>query len=83
MKTKNAPAAAKKFVDFLYTDAAQKTFAKNGYRPLLKSIVRKFSFPVRPWLFTIQRFGGWSKVDKRFFDPKHSVMATIEAGLGK
>src|SRR5436853_2161313 len=78
-----SPAAARAFVKFLTSPAAQTIFAKNGYRPVLKSVVRKFSFPVRPWLFTIQRFGGWSKVDKRFFDPKHSVMATIEASLGK
>jgi sulfate/thiosulfate transport system substrate-binding protein len=78
-----SPAAARAFVKFLTSPTAQTIFAKNGYRPVLKSVVKKFSFPVRPWLFTIQRFGGWSKVDKRFFDPKHSVMATIEAGLGK
>src|SRR5918911_893171 len=78
-----SPAAARAFVKFLTSPTAQTIFAKNGYRPVLKSVVKRFNFPVRPWLFTIQRFGGWSKVDKRFFDPKHSVMATIEAGLGK
>jgi sulfate transport system substrate-binding protein len=77
------PKAARAFVKYLTSPAAQTIFAKNGYRPVLRSVVRKFNFPVRPWLFTIEKLGGWSKVDKRFFDPKHSVMATIEASLGK
>ena len=49
----------------------------------MRSVVKKFNYPVRPWLFTIQKLGGWSKVEKRFFDPKSGVMAKIEAGLGK
>jgi sulfate transport system substrate-binding protein len=77
------PEAAKAFVSFLHTSAAQTIFAKNGYRPVVKSVIKKFNFPVRPWLFTIQRFGGWAKVDKRFFDPRSSVMSRIEASLGK
>jgi sulfate/thiosulfate-binding protein len=77
------PKAAKAFVNFLHTSTAQRIFAKNGYRPVIKSVIKKFNFPVRPWLFTIQRFGGWAKVDKRFFDPRSSVMSRIEASLGK
>src|ERR671937_1375914 len=77
------PKAARAFVKFLTSPPAQTIFAKDGYRPVNQSVIKRFDFPVRPWLFTIQRFGGWSKVDKRFFDPKHSVMATIEASLGK
>src|SRR5439155_1407728 len=75
------PKAAKAFVSFLRTSTAQTIFAQNGFRPVIKSVIKKFSFPVRPWLFTIQRFGGWAKVDKRFFDPRSSVMSRIEAGL--
>jgi sulfate/thiosulfate-binding protein len=77
------PKAARAFVKYLTSPAAQTIFAKNGYRPVNQTVIKRFSFPVRPWLFTIQRFGGWAKVDKRFFDPKHSVMASIEASLGK
>jgi sulfate transport system substrate-binding protein len=77
------PKAAKAFVNFLHTPTAQTIFAKNGYRPVIKSVIKKFNFPVRPWLFTIHRFGGWAKVDKRFFDPRSSVMSRIEASLGK
>ena len=77
------PKAAKAFVSFLHSPTAQTIFAKNGYRPVNQGVIKKFTFPVRPWLFTIQRFGGWAKVDKRFFDPRSSVMSRIEASLGK
>ena len=81
--TTKASAPARAFVSFLHTAKAQTIFGQNGYRPVLRSVVKKFNYPVRPWLFTIQKLGGWSKVEKRFFDPKGGVMAKIEAGLGK
>ncbi len=42
------PAAAKAFVKYLYTPAAQKILAQNGYRPVVTSAAKGFSFPVRP-----------------------------------
>src|SRR2546421_7111298 len=81
--TKSASPAARAFVAFLHSPRGQTIFGQNGYRPVMKSVVKKFNYPVRPWLFTIQKLGGWSKVEKRFFDPKSGVMAKIEAGLGK
>jgi sulfate/thiosulfate transport system substrate-binding protein len=77
------PTAARAFVTFLHSAKAQTIFGQNGYRPVLRSVVGKFNYPVRPWLFTIQKLGGWSKVEKRFFDPRSGVMAKIEASLGK
>src|ERR671929_1210973 len=77
------PKAARAFVKFLTSPTAQTIFAKNGYRPVNQRVIKRFNFPVRPWLFTIQRFGGWSKVDKRFFDPHSGIMAKIESSLGK
>jgi sulfate transport system substrate-binding protein len=71
------PTAAKGFVRFLYTPAAQKIFADNGYRPVVRSVLRNYSFAVRPQMFTIKYLGGWTKVDKRFFDSKAGVMAGI------
>ena len=73
---------ASAFVDFLHTQAAQKIFADNGYRPLLKAAAKGRSFPSRPMLFTIKYVGGWPRVEKRFFDPKTGVMAKIESSLG-
>jgi sulfate transport system substrate-binding protein len=77
------PAAARAFVAFLHTPAAQKIYGQNGYRPVDPKVVRQFNYPVRPWLFTIQKFGGWTKVQKQFFDPKTGIVSKIEAGLGK
>jgi sulfate transport system substrate-binding protein len=79
--TKHAT-AAKAFVKFLYTTQAQSLFAQTGYRPVLKSVQKKFRFTNPKQLFTIGYVGGWTKVQKTFFDPNSSVMATIERGLG-
>ena len=67
--TKDAPDAAKKFVDYLYTDAAQQKFADAGYRPVVKSVAARNAseFPTPSGLFTIDQFGGWSQVSDPFF----------------
>ena len=67
--TKDAPSEAQKFVDYLYTDAAQQKFADAGYRPVVKSVADKNAgrFPTPSGLFTIDQFGGWSKVADPFF----------------
>jgi sulfate transport system substrate-binding protein len=80
--TKNAPASAAKFVSFLYTDAAQKTFAKYGYRPVVAADLDKNEFPTPKQLFTIDDLGGWSKVNTEFFDPDHGSISKIENELG-
>jgi sulfate/thiosulfate-binding protein len=71
------PAAAKAFVKYLYTPAAQKIWAQNGYRPVVTSAAKGFSFPVRPQMFTIKYLGGWPAVNKKFFDPSDGIMAKI------
>ena len=80
--TPKSPAAAKAFASFLYTPTAQHLFAESGYRPVLTSATKGFSFPVRPQLFTVDYLGGWTKVQKKFFDPNNGLMAKIEASLG-
>jgi sulfate/thiosulfate transport system substrate-binding protein len=82
LKSSKNLAAAKAFVRFLYTPQAQRLFGQAGYRPVVRSVLKDFSFPVRPWLFTIKYVGGWTKVQKQFFDPDTGVMAKIERGLG-
>jgi sulfate/thiosulfate-binding protein len=82
LKSSKNLATAKAFVKFLYTPTAQKLFGQAGYRPVVKSVLKDFNFPVRPWLFTIGYVGGWTKVQKQFFDPDTGVMAKIEKGLG-
>ena len=77
---------ANQFLRFLRTPAAQQVWADWGYRPVVPSVLAKNrkKFPVRPGQFTIDQLGlgGWDKVQKRFFDPKSSVMARIEKQVG-
>jgi sulfate/thiosulfate-binding protein len=86
--TKDSPdkAAANAFLRFLRTPASQQVFADYGYRPVVKSVenANRKKFPTRPGLFTIDQLGlgGWEKVQKRFFDPKSSVMARIQRQVG-
>jgi sulfate/thiosulfate transport system substrate-binding protein len=81
-KTTKHAAEANAFVKFLYTKQAQTIFAQTGYRPVLKSVGRNAGFTNPRQLFTIGYVGGWTKVERKFFDPNNSVMATIERGLG-
>jgi len=73
------------FISFAKTAPAQTIFAQNGYRPVLKSVAKQYrgSFPTRS-LTTIDNkwFGGWRKVDKRWFDPHSGLMVTIEKAVG-
>jgi len=81
--TKDAPSEAQKFLDFLYTDQAQQSFADAGYRPVVKSVADKNAskFPVPSGLFTIAKFGGWSKVADPFFgDNGWVIQAEKELG---
>jgi sulfate transport system substrate-binding protein len=80
--TSKNKAAANAFLKFLWTTPAQRIFAENGYRPVVKAAARGFDFPVRPQLFTIKYVGGWARVEKKFFDPKTGVMAKIQGSSG-
>jgi len=79
--TTKHPTEAKAFVDFLYSDAAQKIFSQNGYRPV-KTADATMTFPQPAGLFTIDKFGGWDTVMTKYFDPDNGVVAKIEQGLG-
>jgi sulfate/thiosulfate-binding protein len=86
--TKDSPdkAAANAFLRFLRTPASQQVFADFGYRPVVKSVenANRGKFPVRPGLFTIDQLGlgGWTKVQKRFFDPKSGILARFQRQVG-
>jgi sulfate transport system substrate-binding protein len=77
-------AEAKTFVNWLYTPAAQRIWAENGFRPVDPTVAKRYKaqFPPRPQLFTIGYLGGWPRVDKTFFDPTNGVVAKIEQSLG-
>jgi sulfate/thiosulfate-binding protein len=80
--TKDAPEAAQKFLDFIWSDEGQKIWAENGYRPVNKSLVDPKQFPTPKGLYTIEKFGGWDKVNDEFFDETTGKVADIEKDLG-
>src|SRR3954452_13389689 len=80
--TKDAPEAAQKFLDFIWSDAGQKIWADNGYRPVNPKLVDSKKFPTPKDLFTIDEFGGWDKVNDEFFDDTSGKVAEIEKELG-
>src|SRR4051795_4778574 len=74
--------SAQAFLDYVRSPAGQKVFAAEGYRSVIPSLVDKKTYPTPSGLFTIDKFGGWDAVMKKYFDPSDSVMARIERGLG-
>jgi sulfate transport system substrate-binding protein len=80
--TTGSSPAAQKFVDFTRSDEAQKIFAEKGYRSINPDLVDKSKYPTPQNQFTIDDLGGWSAVNKEFFDPEGGVMADINQGKG-
>ncbi|ESQ83786.1 hypothetical protein AEAC466_11505 [Asticcacaulis sp. AC466] len=62
-------AAAKEYLNYLYSDEAQDIIAQNYYRPSNPAVLAKYAsrFPSIP-LVTINDFGGWKKVQSEQFD---------------
>jgi sulfate/thiosulfate transport system substrate-binding protein len=88
--TKHAPAAAKAFISYAHSPKQQRIFAANGYRPVVKSVLKspdlalwRTRYRTGP-TFTIndRLFGGWVKVDKVWFDPNTGRMVGIERAVG-
>jgi sulfate transport system substrate-binding protein len=73
---------AKAFISFLRSKQGQEIFQSKGYRPVDQSLVDKSKFPTPANLFTIDKLGGWSSVNDKFFDPDNGVVAKIEKSLG-
>jgi sulfate/thiosulfate-binding protein len=81
-KTTKHPAQATAFVNYLWSPAGQRFFAKHGYRPVDPSVAKQYSFPTPKRLKTIDDLGGWTKVDPQFFDPTNGSIAKIEQDAG-
>jgi sulfate transport system substrate-binding protein len=81
--TKSAPEpAAQDFVNYIWSEAGQKLWAENGYRPVDPKLVDPKQFPTPKDLFKIAEFGGWDKVNEEFFDDETGSVAAIEKELG-
>ncbi len=88
--TKSSPAAAKAFVKYVHAPKQQKLLAANGYRPVIKSVLKspdlaswKKKYNTGP-TFTIRDklFGGWLKANKVWFDLTSGRMVAIEKAVG-
>ena len=75
-------ATASAFVDFLRSEPAQRLYAERGYRPVNEAAAAGADFPEPPGLFTIKDLGGWTDVNKRFFDKEAGIVADIERTVG-
>jgi len=86
----NAPSPAKAFISYAHAPKQQAVFAANGYRPVVKSVLKRPdlaswrkkyntgpTFNIRDRLF-----GGWLKVNKVWFDPNTGRMVGIERVVG-
>jgi sulfate/thiosulfate-binding protein len=78
----SASSEAQKFVNYLLSPAGQKIWVEKGYRPVISGVPGSSSFPTPPGLFTIQSLGGWTAVDKQFFEPETGIVTKIEQSLG-
>jgi sulfate transport system substrate-binding protein len=88
--TKDAPGAAKAFIKYIHAPRQQKIFAVNGYRPVVKSVLK--SSDLKSWrhkydtgpTFNIRDklFGGWRKANKVWFDLNNGRMVAIERAVG-
>ncbi|MGF1672201.1 MAG: sulfate ABC transporter substrate-binding protein [Rivularia sp. (in: cyanobacteria)] len=60
------------FVKYLFTPEAQAEFAKVGFRSVEESVAQnkefKEKFPEVKNLATVQDYGGWDEIQKKFFD---------------
>lgn len=80
--TTDAPGSASKFLDFLWSEAGQRIWAEQGYRPVKPDLVDPERFPTPARLFTIADLGGWDRVATEFFDPESGSIARINQELG-
>lgn len=62
---------AEAFVKYLFTPEAQQEFAKVGFRPVDSTVAQAKEFvtqyPSIKTLSTVQEYGGWSEIQKKFF----------------
>lgn len=88
--TTSAPPAAKAFIKYVHAPKQQKIFAANGYRPVIKSVLKspdlatwKKKYNTGP-TFNIKNklFGGWIKANRVWFDLQHGKMLKIEQAVG-
>ncbi len=79
--TKNQK-AADDFVAFLKSEAGQKIWAENGYRPVDQDLWEQYGFETPETLLTVAELGGWEKLNKQLFDEEEGAVTKINEELG-
>ena len=90
--TKDAPAVARDWLDYLYTPQAQEVFLKSGYRPVVGGVTGEVEgandpadpYPTPKTLLTVAKdFGGWPAATDKFFEEETGLIPKIQAETGK
>lgn len=90
--TVDADPVAAKFLDYLYTPAAQEVFRRYGYRPVIEGVGGDVEgandpadpFPAPATLLTVaEDFGGWPAAADKWFDEETGIVPQIQAEVGK
>jgi sulfate/thiosulfate-binding protein len=90
--TKDAGKAARAFLDYQLGTEGQTDYAKQGFRPLDRSIKSKVEgannpsdpFPTPKTLLTIDKdFGGWGVANTKYFDENNGIVTKLLAASGK
>jgi sulfate transport system substrate-binding protein len=77
-----SPESANDFVDYLKSEAGQKIWAENGYRPVDQDTWEEYGFETPETLLTVNELGGWSKLNKQLFDEDEGAVTKINEELG-
>jgi sulfate transport system substrate-binding protein len=90
--TKDAPAVAQDWLDYLYTPEAQKVFLESGYRPVVDGVTGEVEgandpsnpYPAPKTLLTVgDDFGGWPAATEKFFEEETGIVPQIQTETGK
>ncbi len=70
---------AQAFLDFLYTEEAQRLWGEAGFRPVDPAVAEEFAadFPEPETLWTIDDLGGWDAVNDELFAEGTGAIAVI------
>jgi len=71
---------AEAFIQFLYTQKAQRAFAEYGFRPVDQEVAKAFieKYPLPNHLFDVGYLGGWEYLREDLFGPKGIWTKVIE-----
>jgi sulfate transport system substrate-binding protein len=69
-KANNTETLSERYLEYLYSDDAQRLLGECGYRPSNEKILKEFSdvFDLNIKLYTISDYGGWDKAYEDYFD---------------